>query len=359
VVTIGLWLAIRYPIERTRVGQIEWLASQGWTVSFAAAGVLAAAICVTLWKSRVARSSVWPQLTVVLLILLFGWFLLQRVGTTRTGVLYAARNFYGVIRVVQVNREGARARQLMHGTTTHGVQVEGPRHRAMPTAYYSPSSGISLAATRLVRRNDILGQVSGVHFGIVGMGIGTMSAFAQAGDRVRYYEINPEVIDVAHGQSPYFTFVKDSAAQVTVVAGDARLSLERELAGAEPQRFDLLVMDAFASDSVPVHLVTVEAFRLYEAHLKAADSILAVNVTNRYIDLEPVIAANARELGFQAIRVDGLGDPPVPMESSWILMSRSPRLVQDPAITLSNGRPLRAAAVRFTDNYSNLFRVLK
>ena len=186
-----------------------------------------------------------------------------------------------------------------------------------------------------------------------------MSAFARAGDRVRYYEINPEVIDVAHGEAPYFTFVKDSAAQTTVVAGDARLSLERELAAAEPQRFDLLVMDAFASDSVPVHLVTVEAFRLYTAHLRAEDSILAVNVTNSYIDLEAVIAANARELGFQAIRVDGLGDPPVPMESSWILMSRGPRFLQDPAIRLSTGRPIGDRVVRFTDKYSNLYRVLK
>ena len=158
----------------------------------------------------------------------------------------------------------------MHGTTTHGVQVDDLTLRSRPTVYYARSSGVGLAAARLSDQleSGIGGRAEGLHFGIVGMGIGTMSAYSRAGDRVRYYEINPEVIEVAYGESQYFTFVKDSAAHVTIVSGDARLSLERELSGAVPQRFDLLVMDAFSSDSVPVHLVTEEAFRLYSAHLK-------------------------------------------------------------------------------------------
>jgi spermidine synthase len=176
---------------------------------------------------------------------------------------------------------------------------------------------------------------------------------------VRYYEINPEVIDVAEGSQPYFTFVKDSAADVTTVLGDARLSLERELAETGSQRFDLLVMDAFSGDSVPMHLITEEAFRVYAAHLKTDDSILAVNVSNRYLDLEPVVTANAQALGFYSVRVDTKGDPPVVMQSSWILLTRDVQVILDRAILAAGGRPLRGRSVLFTDKYSNLFRVLK
>jgi len=118
-------------------------------------------------------------------------------------------------------------------------------------------------------------------------------------------------------------------------------------------------MDAFSSDSVPLHLVTVEAFRLYAAHLRTDESVLAVNVSNRYLDLEPVVVANAKELGFFGVRIDTLGDPPVVKESSWILLTRNQRVLQHPAIALAGGRPLRERSVPFTDKYSNLFRVLK
>jgi hypothetical protein len=228
----------------------------------------------------------------------------------------------------------------------------------MTTAYYSRSSGVAVAAALLRTRHQASEGPQGLHFGIVGMGIGTMSGFARPGDRVRYYEINPMVIEVVEGPQSYFTFVKNSAADTTTVLGDARLSLERELAERGSQHFDLLVMDAFSSDSVPVHLVTTEAFRLYSDHLKGADSILAVNVTNRYLDLEPVVAAHARELEFRAVRVDTKGDPPVAMESSWILMTRDGPL-SDRALAAAGGRSLGDEAVRFTDKYSNLFRVLK
>jgi hypothetical protein len=251
-------------------------------------------------------------------------------------------------------------RQLFHGTTTHGVQANVPGLRSKPTTYYSPSSGVGVAVKMLTKtQHDGTDGPEGLHIGLVGMGIGTMSAYARAGDRMRYYEINPEVIDVVKGPRPYFTFLKDSAADVTTVLGDARLSLERELAEAGSQRFDLLVMDAFSSDSVPVHLLTTEAFRVYEAHLKSNRSILAVNVTSRYLDLESVMAAHARESGFYAVRVDTKGDPPVVSASSWILLTRDVQVLVDQAILAAGGRPLRSRSVLFTDKYSNLFRVLK
>ena len=250
-------------------------------------------------------------------------------------------------------------RQLMHGTTTHGVQVNVPGYRKTPTAYYSRSSGLAVAVNRLVRAGDPdTSETPGtLHFGIVGMGIGTLSAFARPGDRVRYYEINPEVITTVQGPQSYFTFMSDSAGETEIVVGDARLSLERELNDGGSQRFDILVMDAFSSDSVPVHLVTAQAFRLYAAHLRSEQSILAVNVTNRYLDLEPVVAASAQTLGFRGVRVDSAGDPPVTIESSWILLARDPRVLEH--LSLAHGRPLGNRVVQFTDKYSNLFRVLK
>jgi hypothetical protein len=275
--------------------------------------------------------------------------------------LFADRNFYGAIRVVTISVPSGDARQLDHGTIVHGVQVNTFRYYRTPTAYYAPSSGISVAATALVRSapRSTAGRAGGVHFGVVGMGIGTMSAFAERGDRIRYYEINPEVIDLSRGIEPYFTFVQDSKAETEIVEGDARLLLERELADDQPQQFDLLAIDAFAGDSVPVHLLTLEAFRVYGRHLRSDDSILAVNVTNKYVDLEPVIAANARRLGFHGVRVESAGEPPVPLASSWILLARNRLVLDRPELRRTAVRPLRNRRILFTDQYSNRLRVLR
>lgn len=361
VVAVGLMLAVRYPIERTGLGRVDVIAAHGWMVTFAGGLALAAGACAVLWRSRIARSSFWPQAMVVLLVLLSSALLWQRVGASRVGVLYGGRNFYGVVRVESSTSGGAEFRQLKHGTTTHGVQVEVFGQRLAPTAYYSPSSGIALASTRVLRRipNGTADRHDGVHFGVLGMGVGTMAAFASTGDRIRFYEINPQVIALAHGPGSYFSFVKDTRSEVTIVEGDARLLLERELQDTGSQRFDLLAMDAFSSDSIPVHLVTAEAFRLYAAHLAGDEAILAVNVTNRYLDLEPVVAAGARDLGFDGVRVDSAGNAPAVTASSWILLTRHPAVLARLHSELPGARPLRPDAVRFTDRYSNLFRVLK
>jgi hypothetical protein len=355
LVAVTAVMAQRYLIDRTRVGRIDWISDHGWAITIGVAAVMVTAGSVALWKTRLVRAPFWAQLFVLLAVLLSGLFLLQRTASGRQGVVYAARNFYGVIRVVSLPGQGGGARQLIHGTTIHGAQLDFPADRK-PTAYYSPSSGIAIAATRLIR--DAAGA-KGVDMGVVGMGVGTMSAFAQPTDRVRYYEINPEVIKVVKGEGRYFTFVDDSGSAVAVVLGDGRLALERELAGGGSDGFDLLAMDAFSGDAVPMHLVTVEAFRLYAAHLKSEDSILAVNVSNRFIDLEPVIAANASALGFHGLRVNSAGEPPVVTQSSWILLSKNARVLAHPALTVAAARPLKDDLIRFTDTYSNLLRILK
>jgi hypothetical protein len=233
--------------------------------------------------------------------------------------------------------------------------------RNTPTAYYAPHTGIA-ASVRFLRRSTtkVDGSTSRpINMGILGMGAGALTGFAQPGDRVRYYELNPQIIELSQGPEPHFTFVRDSAAKVEIVVGDGRLSLESELIKASPQGFDLLVMDAFSSDAVPVHLLTEEAFRTYVAHLRDDNSIIAVNITNRHLDLEPVVAAAARKLGLRGVRVDAVALPPVPLASSWILLARSPYLFYDPYIASVRPRPLQDREVLFTDRYSNLLRVLK
>jgi spermidine synthase len=358
LLTVALGVAFRYLVERTGVGRIDWVSAHAWTATFGVTITLAAGASAVFWKSKVARLSLWPYALVALLILLSGALLIQRVTFSREPTLYASRNFYGVVRVESVVRATGELRRLWHGTTTHGYQLQIPALRNIPTAYYSRSSGIALAA-RLIRDGRLGEKPRGAHFGIVGLGVGTMSAFGQPGDRIRYYEINPQVVKIVQEEEPYFTFVRDSPSDVSVIVGDGRLSLERELSEGNPQHFDLLSMDAFSSDSVPLHLLTVEAFRLYAQHLRTDRSILAVNVTNRHLDLEPVVAANARALGFAGIRVDNPGDPPVVIASSWILLARDAGIFEPSALSISRARPLGDRIVSFTDNYSNLFRVLQ
>lgn len=355
LVAVVLLFVLRYAIERTPIGRLPWVAAHDWTVTLGAGLALGGATWLVAWRTRLARLPLWPRAMILVLATALSFLVWQNAARVRRGERYAARNFYGVVRVLEAQAGVADVRRLMHGSTVHGVEVDIPGRSPIPTAYYSPSTGIAIASTRLVRAGSSPGS-EGVHFGVVGMGVGTMTAFAHAGDRVRYYEINPQVIDIAQG--PLFSFISESDSDVTVVAGDARLSLERELREGKPQQFDLLAIDAFSSDAVPVHLITTEAFRLYASHLSAT-AILAVNVTNRYLDLEPVVAANARAIGFSAVRVDSPGDPPVRLDSSWILLSRNPEVTRVSAFGLADARPLHDEAVSFTDRYSNFFRVLK
>jgi len=361
LIAIAGFLGLSSALESPVIARIDWLSSHGWIATFAGTAVVTTSVGATAWRQRLALSPYWPRALLLFLIISSCVFAVQSVlRTTRAGTLYADRNFYGSIRVVSLPVAGGDARQLDHGTTLHGVQVNTPRYYKTPTGYYSPGSGISVAATRLIRGEvpSTAGRSDGVYFGVLGMGVGTISAFAGRGDRVRYYEINPEVIDLSRGIEPYFTFVEDSAAKTDIVEGDARLILERELVDQQPQQFDLLAIDAFAGDSVPIHLTTLEAFRVYARHLKNDDSILAVNVTNRYVDLEPVIAANARELGFYGVRVDNSGEMPVLLDSSWILLARNRRVLDHPELRRAGVRPLRNRRILFTDKYSNLLRVL-
>ncbi len=196
---------------------------------------------------------------------------------------------------------------------------------------------------------------------ILGLGIGTLAAYGQPGDEYRLYEINPIMVNLAEGEGGYFSFLKDSKAKQTVVLGDARLSLENELKKSGSNNFDVLVIDVFSSDSIPIHLITKEAFEIYLEHL-APGGILAANISTHYLDLIPVMWNLAKyfNLHMVVIPTDSNGDPTV-SSSLWVMMSRTGEEFQNPAVA-SRIFPLDGYSTKiplWTDDYSNLFSILR
>ena len=274
-----------------------------------------------------------------------------------SGALFSERNFYGVIRVRELipDNSTAPAYVMSHGITVHGIQFISAELRHAPTTYYVPEAGAGLAIFNHPKYEK--GQM---HVGLLGLGVGTLAAYGQPGDVYRLYEINPVVVELAEGQGSYFSFLSDSQAKIETVLGDARISLERELAEGNPQNFDVLVLDTFSSDSIPVHLVTKEAFDLYLAHL-APDGIIAAHITNLHLDLQPVFWGLAKHHDLSIARVNYPGDSNGGFASHWILLSRDPVLLNIPAIQ-ERSVDLKGYSTDmrlWTDDYSNLFQILK
>ncbi|HSG43688.1 MAG TPA: fused MFS/spermidine synthase [Anaerolineales bacterium] len=281
--------------------------------------------------------------------------MLVLVGLFFSGELFSERNFYGVIRVREdmIGNPPRRAYLMAHGITVHGLQfIE--EDREFPTTYYVENGGAGLA----IQNHPRFGQ--GLRVGMLGVGTGTLAYYGQPGDVYRLYEINPVVTDLAEGRGGYFSFVEDSQADVIMVLGDARISLERELAENGSQQFDVLVLDTFSSDAIPVHLVTKEAMALYLEHL-APDGIIAAHITNLHLDLQPVFWGLANEYDLHMVRIEYEGDDDGGYASHWILLARGPALlevsaVQELAVDLSGHSTTLGL---WTDDYSNLFQILK
>jgi len=273
------------------------------------------------------------------------------------------RNFYGVLRVneTDIGTEFA-SRFLYHGRITHGEQFLTPEMRSYPRSYYGPYSGISLAINRHPRklRLDNLengARKRGLHLGMIGLGVGTIAAYSKPGDTYRFYEINPDVDRIAR---EYFTYLKDGEGVQEVVLGDGRISLERELMNNNRQQFDILAVDAFSGDGIPVHLLTREAFTLYWDHLRP-DGILALHTTNLHFDFSPVIRALAKELGMKAMWIKDSGDKEKGnYYSDWVLITSNKAFLQDPFvyIRIQPWSTLTHREILWTDDYSNLFQVV-
>jgi hypothetical protein len=252
-------------------------------------------------------------------------------ATAPRNVLVERRNFYGILRVT----EGEGKRTLTHGAITHGTQFLEPHRRRAPTTYYGWQSGAGSAF------QDYPGLTRGpIRAGFIGLGAGTLARYGRPGDQFRFYELNPDVIEIARSQ---FTFLADSQASTTVVEGDARL----RLTGEPPQRFDLLMVDAFSSDSIPVHLLTAECSEIYRRHM-APGGWLLFHISNHTLNLEPVVRAIAARLNWAATKVSSSRDVQQGTESAtWVILDSS------------RPYPPHGPTLSWTDSFAAVWSVLK
>lgn len=302
------------------------------------------------WRRRGPKVRVWLVRSVMVAgVLALATFLVLTEMSFRDGYLLVERNFYGVLRVrdYEVGNNLER-RTLFHGTISHGYEYRKEPYRDMAGAYYSTRSGVARAILAQHERGPI-------NLGVIGMGAGVLAHYAREGDALTMYEINPAVVRIANEHFDLIPRARGRGANVNVVLGDARLSLERQ----SPQRFDVLVVDAFSSDAIPVHLLTREAMETYMRHLQP-DGVLAVHISNRYLDLLPVCQRAAEDLGRFAVLIEEPSNT-LAHASSWVLITSNPDLLQQRPFA---GAQMQAAAAPpgfkgWTDQYSNIWSVLK
>ena len=262
------------------------------------------------------------------------------------------RDFYGVVRTAD-HRDPVPYRSMYHGAIMHGGQLLGDSFRNTPADYFGPTSGYG----RVFGSLREMQPKKPLQVGIIGLGAGVVAAWMKPGDALVFYEISPRVIEIARSE---FTFQQDSSAKIEVVLGDGRLSLERE----PPRQYDVMGIDAFSGDSIPMHLVTREAMAIYLKHLKP-DGVIVFQATNRYIDLLPVVKRLAAEFGLEAVNIS---DAPEGVEGAeyWysstdqIIVTRNKALLAWPRISeVSAPIEERPGLPIFTDAHHNLLRILK
>jgi len=283
-------------------------------------------------------------------LLILGTLALYESAKPEQGLVLGERNFYGALRVFELAQGG---KALFHAHTMHGAQLDPPNDR-LPMAYYGPESGIGLLMRNHPKRTGE-GRLS---VGIVGLGTGTLATYGRGGDDFRYYEINPQVVELSQGATPLFTYLRDSMANVDVELGDARLLLEQEAGAGRSQKFDILVLDAFAGDAVPVHLLTREAFDVYEKHLRDNGSIIAIHLSSRHINLLPVIEGIREHLNGYSLVHFSQGTYPF-IESLWVFLAKRPEALQVAGLAPSPPPAMPPAEARlWTDDYSNIFQLI-
>ena len=263
------------------------------------------------------------------------------------------RNFYGMLRITQNKIEKGEIRCLINGTIIHGCQFALRDFASLPTTYYGKKSGVGLAMTSLREKK---GQQP-LHIGSIGLGVGTIATYGKKGDTIRFYELNPLDISIAENK---FSYLKNSFATINIVPGDGRLSLEKELKENTNSKFDLLIVDAFSDDAIPVHLLTKEAFAMYLRHM-APEGIIAVNISNAYVNLSPVLAHLSDYFNLQRSFVLNAEEKNTYETSSeWVLLSKNKAILQTKEINQMKNKNVRLKKIRlWTDDYSNVAELLK
>ncbi|HSG52747.1 MAG TPA: fused MFS/spermidine synthase, partial [Rheinheimera sp.] len=314
------------------------------------------AIALLVLAPQLKQKPLYQLLTglTVLLLSTVVWLAERSPGTAD---VFSGRNFYGSVQVRDIKINAALQRQLIDGTTSHGSQYLAPPLSLQAQSYYRERSGGALALQHflpaLPTRSSA--QLQQRHVGLIGLGAGALAVYGKRGDSMTFYEINPLVITAA---SEYFTYLRDSAAQVNIVSGDGRLQLQKQLQ-AGSQQFDVLVLDAFSSDSVPQHLLTKEAMQLYWQHLMS-DGVLAVHVSNNYLDLTTLLRNHAAWLNKDAHFFSLPAQHPQPA-TQWVLISANKRFAAQPVIqqAITPWPQRQNPTLMWTDDFSNLLQILK
>lgn len=313
-----------------------------------------------------------PGLTLAIpaitLLMILGLRLREVAGeeTADQEIVAVSRNFYGVLRVRHEPADGdldvfqnpfPSYYALKHGQISHGCQYQDDYWSKLPTTYYGEESGFAIAV-RVARELATQGNQHKLRVGTIGLGTGTIAAFGERDEYFCFYDINPDVLQLS--TSGIFTYLQDSQASIDVKLGDARIVLERDLAEGRSQQFDVLAVDAFSSDAIPVHLLTAECAEIYAKHLRPG-GILAVHISNRFLNLEPVARGMAAQLGWNAFLIDNPDDDSHGVfASSWVLITSSTAVAEDPEVALAVDEWVDDDWVlKWTDDYSGLWPVLR
>ncbi len=317
------------------------------------AGVVLAVVTVAVETAR--RRRLWPGVPFGIVCLLLAGSLVGVVpGLWPEGnanQVDARRNFFGVLRVFEMGRDDPDVHRysLYNGRILHGIQMLDGDRRFEPTTYFTEPSGVGVTITLLPIPRPL-------RVGTIGLGAGTIAAYGQRGDHYTFYEINPAVIEL---NRKWFTFLSDMeqrGGNVDVRLGDARLTMERE----ESQQYHVIAIDAFTGDAIPAHLLTLEAFTVYLRHLHE-DGIIAVHISNRHLDLNPVVAAAAQEHGLRMLHVEAEeSDPVADAASEWLLLTRNAEFC-DLVTGIEAGFEIDVEDVQktaWTDDYSSLWEIL-
>jgi hypothetical protein len=313
-------------------------------------GLVACAILATIVLWNTGRAPVWTWILRSVLVIATGvlaGYLVRREHEETKDFRLMVRNFYGVLHVRDQHDNEYPERELLHGTINHGEQVLDDKLRYVPTSYYGVDSGVGRAIRAVQARG------APIRVGVIGLGAGVLSTYGREGDYYRIYEINPLVPRIAQTE---FSFYPHSRADKQILMGDARLTLERQ----EPQNFDVLAVDAFSSDAIPIHLLTREALALYFHHLKPS-GILALHVSNRYLDLIPVCQRGAEWFQKQAMVVSDDPEESYMSSSTWVLLTSEGDWFKSPSFKNADMSPATAPTGfrAWTDDYSNVFQIVK
>jgi len=325
--------------------------SSVWYNVLIVATALAAAGAYLGSQHRVGSAARWfsTRVAAALALALLGYGFFAEARVRSANVVARSRSFYGVVSVLRGLDAVAPYLVLRDRATEHGMQYKNPARAHQPLGYYGRGSGIGMLLGNHLPRP--------MRIGVVGLGVGSLAAYTQPGDSIRFYEINPDVVRFSAGNQAYFTFLRDCAGSVELELGDARVSLEREANSGQAQQFDVLVLDAFSGDAIPVHLLTLESFQVYLKHLRSDDSVIALHITNRSMDFGPVVAGIARQLHLNLVRIyrPWLRDAPW----DWVMLSKNPNSLAIPEIVAA-GRdiPITDDTPLWTDDFSNLFQLL-